>query len=33
MVSKELKIVYSEKVSRLEFVSLPIADELEPNFY
>ena len=33
MVSKKSKIVYSVKVSRLEFVSLPIADQLQPNFY
>ena len=33
MVSKILKIVCSVKVSRLEFVSLPTADQLQPNFY
>ena len=33
MVSKKSKIVCSVKVSRLEFVSLPIADQLQPNFY
>ena len=32
MVSKKSKIVCSVKVSRLEFVSLPIADQLQPNF-
>ena len=32
-VSKILKIVSSVTVSRLEFVSVPIADHLEPNFY
>ena len=32
-VSKKLKIVSSVTVSRLEFVSVPIADQLEPNFY
>ena len=33
MVSKKLKIVCSVNLSRLEFVSLPIADKLQPNFY
>ena len=33
MVRKKSKIVGSVKVSRLEFVSLPIADQLQPNFY
>ena len=33
MVSKMLKIVCSVKVSRLEFVYLPTADQLQPNFY
>ena len=33
MVSKKSKIVFSVKVSRMEFVSLPIADQLQPNFY
>ena len=32
-VSKESKIVCSVKVSWLEFVSLPIADQLQLNFY
>ena len=32
MVSKKSKIVCLVKVSRLEFVSLPIADQLQPNF-
>ena len=32
MLSKKSKIVYSVKVSRLEFVSLPIADQSQPNF-
>ena len=31
MLSKKLKIVCSVKVSRLEFVSLPIVDQLHPN--
>ena len=33
MVSKKSKIVFSVKVSRMEFVSLPIADQLRPKFY
>ena len=33
MVSKKSKIVCSVKVCRLEFVSLPFADQLQPNFY
>ena len=33
MFSKKSKIVYSVKVSRLEFVSLPIAEWLQSNFY
>ena len=33
MVSKKMKIVCSIKVYRLEFVSLPFADQLQPNFY
>ena len=33
MVSRKSKIVCSVKVSRLEFVSLPIADQLQPHFY
>ena len=33
MVSKKSKIVYSVKVSRLEFVLLAIANQLQPNFY
>ena len=33
MLSKKSKIVCSVKVSRLEFVSLPIAEQLQPNFY
>ena len=32
MVSKKLKIVCSVKVSRLKFVSLTIADQLQQNF-
>ena len=31
--SKKLKIVCVVKVSRLEFGSLNIADQLQPNFY
>ena len=33
VVSKKSKIFSSVKVSRLEFVSLPIVDQLQPNFY
>ena len=33
MVSKKSKIVCSVKVSRPEFVSLPIVDQLQPNLY
>ena len=33
MVSKKSKIVCSVKVCRPEFVSLPFADQLLPNFY
>ena len=32
MLSKKSKIVWSVKVYRLEFVSLPIANQLQPNF-
>ena len=32
MISKKLKIVCSVTVSRLEFVSVPTADQLQPNF-
>ena len=33
MISKKLKIVCSVTVSRLEFVPVPIADQLQPNVY
>ena len=33
MISKKSKIVWSVKVSRLQFVSLSIADQIKPNFY
>ena len=33
MVGKKMKIFCSVKVSKLEFVSLPIADHLQSNFY
>ena len=33
MVSKKSNIVCSVKVRSLEFVSLPFADQLQPNFY
>ena len=33
MVIKKLKIVCSVKISRLEFVSLPIANQFQQNFY
>ena len=33
MVNKKSKIVYSVKVSRPEFVSLPIWNQLQSNFY
>ena len=33
MVSKKSKIVCSVKVSRLEFVSLPVVDQLQTNVY
>ena len=33
MASKKSKIICSVKVSRLVFVSLPIADQLQSNFY
>ena len=33
MVSKKSKIVCSVKVSRLKFVYLPIAEQLQPHFY
>ena len=33
MVSKKSKIVFSVKVCRLEFFSLPFADQLQPNFF
>ena len=32
IISKKLKFVCSVTVSRLEFVSVPIADQLQPNF-
>ena len=32
MVSKKFKIICSVKVSRLKFVSLPSADQLQQNF-
>ena len=32
MISKKLKIVRSVTVSRLEFVSVLIAGQLQPNF-
>ena len=32
MLSKKSKTVCSVKVSRLEYVSLPIANQLQPNF-
>ena len=33
MISKKLKIVFSVTVSRLEFVSVLIAGQLQPNFF
>ena len=33
MVSIKSKIIYSVKVSKLEFVSLPIVVQLQPNFF
>ena len=33
MVRKNMKIVCLVKAYRLEFVSLPLADQLKPNFY
>ena len=33
MISKKLEIVCSVAVSRLGFLSVPIADQLQPNFY
>ena len=33
MTSERLKIVCSVTVFRLEFVSVPIADQLQSNFY
>ena len=33
MISKKLKIVCPVAVSRLEFVPVLIADQLQPNFY
>ena len=33
MVGEKMKIFCSVKVSKLEFVSLPIADHLQSNFY
>ena len=33
MASKKLKIVCSVKVSRLEFVFLPVVDQLQRSFY
>ena len=33
MASKKSKIVCSVKLCRMEFVSLPFADQLQPNFY
>ena len=33
MISKKLKIVCSVTASRLAFVPVPIADQLQPNFY
>ena len=33
MVNEKLKIVCSVKAARLEFVSLPIGNQLQPNFY
>ena len=33
MISKKLKIVFSVIVSRLEFVSVLIAGQLQPNFF
>ena len=33
ILSEKSKTVYSVKVSRLEFVSLPIAEQSQANFY
>ena len=33
LISKKLKIVCSVTLSRLGFVSVPITDQLERNFY
>ena len=33
MISKRLKIVWSVTLSKLEFVPVPIADQLQPRFY
>ena len=33
VVSQKSRIVCSVKVSRVEFVPLPILDQLRPNFY
>ena len=33
MISEKLKIVCSVTVSRLEFVPVPIADQLQSDFY
>ena len=33
MVSKKSEVVYSVKAFRLEFISLPIANQLQSNFY
>ena len=32
MISKKLKIVCLVTESKLEFISVPIADQLQPNF-
>ena len=33
MISKKMKIVCSVTVSRLEFIPVPIADQLQPNLF
>ena len=33
MIKKKLKIFCSVTVSRVEFVSIPIPDQLQPNLY
>ena len=33
MISKKLNIVYSVTISRVDFVSIPIPDQLQPNLY